>query len=151
MIVIAIDGVLRDSLTRETVPAGRVLYRALADNYGGLALLADDLEQDRLWLRAHGFTDHHIEVTGSRSEQITKIRQRGSVAFVVESSPAGAADLLHLSVPVLFFAIPAYTAADFLPGTRRIPSAWDSLLAAQAQQTLSRQEDTRLNEMQEIL
>lgn len=151
MIAMAITGVLRDPSSSEVVPAGRALYQALSGSHG-LAMLADtDPDTDGRWLRAHGFDEHNflVDVHGGRHDQLVRVRNRGSVAFVVESDPTQAADTVRAGHTVLFFASPSYTVPDHQPGTRLAPTPWGELLDEVSRQEEIKARDNRSS--QELL
>lgn len=148
MIAMAITGVLRDPSSSEVIPAGRVLYQALADT-SGLAMLVDtDREKDSLWLRAHGFTDHNflVDTYEGRQSQLTRVRNRGSLTLVVECDPRQAAETVRAGYTVLFLAAPSYTSPDHHPGTRLAPTPWGELLDEVARQEDIKARDNRTSE-----
>jgi hypothetical protein len=149
MLVMAIDGVLRDSGTREVIPSGRTLYRALTSIHG-VALVSDDsAQQDGRWLTSHGFTDHAFVAEGGspRPDQLARLRTRGSIDFLVEADPDRAAEAVAAGTPVLFFAVPSYRSPDDMPGAKRIPASWDVLQAEVQRQRETKSTDARLGEV----
>lgn len=149
MLVMAIDGVLRDPGTREVIPSGRTLYRALTSIHG-LALVSDDSAQrDDRWLASHGFTEHAFVAEGGspRPDQLTRLRTRGSIDFLVEADPERAAQVVAAGTPVLFFAVPSYRSPEDLPGAKRIPTAWGVLQAEVERQRETKSTDPRIGEV----
>lgn len=149
MLVMAIDGVLRDPGTREVIPSGRTLYRALTSIHG-LALVSDDSAQrDGMWLASHGFTEHAFVAEGGspRPDQLTRLRTRGSIDFLVEADPDRAAAVVAAGTPVMFFAVPSYRSPADLPGAKRLPTSWDVLQAEVERQRETKNNDTRIGEV----
>lgn len=143
----AIEGVLRDPQSREVIPSGRILYRALTGVHG-VALISDgEAVKDQQWLASHGFTDHTFVAEGgsSRADQLSRIRTRGTVDFVVEADASLAAEVVAAGTPALFFAVPSYRAPDQMPGVKRLPTSWEDLQAEVTRQRLIKALDTRIN------
>lgn len=152
MIALTIDGVLRQPFGGAPIPTGILLYRALADATN-VALVADEQteEQAKHWLLVNQLTDHNYlvlrreedpEDAGERRvTQVVRLSATGPVDLVVDADPTVAEALIRGGFTTLLYTHPAYAQPDHLPGSRRLPTPWSSLVSE-----IERQQDIKAND-----
>lgn len=157
MIALTIDGVLRQTYSGAPIPGGILLYRALSA-VGNVGLIVDSQteEQAKHFLLVNDLTDHNYLVVPRdndpldpgqrRVSQIIRLSASGAVDMLIESSPAIAATVIQQGTPTLLYCHPAYAVPDHLPGNRRIPTPWGSLVEEIERQREMKANDTRLNQ-----
>ena len=133
-----LDGVLRKNKDQAVNHHGMFLYRSLITT-GRLAILgSQDRAMDEWFLKTNDFHQHAHLITeelasGSkpwirRMNQIGRLRQEGSSPqFVIEPDPGMAKHLIAMSVPVLLYIHPRYSAPSFRPDYVNAAKPWAEL------------------------
>jgi len=149
---ITISGVLRKSVGGTPIPAGTLLYRALAP-LSALILLADHPETDWQasgelsdWLMVNNFTAHAdiVPLDSTRLAQVNKLRARGyALEFVIEPDPAEAGKLIKEGHSVLSFLHAQYAVPSWRPDYEQPLTPWDDLAAGVEHQARMRAHDAK--------
>ena len=160
---ITIDGVLADQGDEESFAASKLisegvyLYRALA-NLGALSLISlqDESESTKVdyWLKAHGLDAHNdllydpypSEPERGVVEVLLRLRRRGPVDLVIESSGERASWFINHGASTSVLALPSYTRVEFRPDGTRTPRSWDEVIAELDEQRGLNKEDNRIRD-----
>lgn len=140
MILMTIDGVLRQAGHLSADETGVLLYQRLCSDKQRVGLLgsSDGPEKDEWFLNTEGLTQHclyipyrseaHPTEHGRRIAQISKARASGRVALVVDPDPTVIATLHEDGIPALLYLHPRYTTPEFRPDFKSEAKPWDEMV-----------------------
>lgn len=139
MILLPIEGVLRQPGGLRPDPTGVLLYRALC-SHGRVGLLGSEegQEKDEWFLNTEELVGHasyilyrmdaHPTDHGRRVSQISKARAAGHIELVVEPNPEVVATLHEEGIPTLLYLHPKFTNPEFRPDFKSFASPWDDMV-----------------------
>ena len=154
--VIAIDGVLRRTVTGAPIADGIKIMQGLKTFYN-IVLVADSAEDIKEWLdleSVFGYTkitypEECLDLSPKlmRLMQVSQIHSQGyAVQIVVEPDPEVAAHLLINGYNVLNFLHAQYALPEWTPGWDGTVKPWEELSATVARTARLRAEDKRAKE-----
>ena len=131
MILIFLDGVLRDESKHGAIYEGLALFRLFKDATKVVVLAKNQADAER-WckqnniLKVDEIVDYDIPAIGTDPDfrLVEYCRARGGLQLVITSDPRLAAKLLEIGVHTLLFLHPSYMRHEFRPDSRQGVKPW---------------------------
>ncbi|MEV4454429.1 hypothetical protein [Microbispora sp. NPDC049633] len=138
LVLITLDGVLRDPANGGPIETGRELYHALSYVYR-LAVVVEHVT-DEVWLNVNGFDAHQFtimrkpedpeDVAIRRLRQVERLRAtREDLRLVVDCDPGVITTLFRAGVPCLHYVEPAFLRPDHHPDHDGAITPWEQMVA----------------------
>jgi hypothetical protein len=151
-VAISIDGVLRKIIGNDPIPAGLILFKALASQFAVVILTSKP--GDPAWLDEHGVKNDMIIPAEGRSRLSVinelKFEFGYTIDLVVEPDPEQAAKLFEAGFAVLGFFHPYYSHPEWRPdGSGSVSEGWAELRGVVTRDIQQRRSETRLEPQDE--
>ena len=156
-ILVELDGVLRG---RGDLPisTGIILSGSLSTHNRISFFSSQPFTEMKYWLDSNKIIDYDNLIDNSvalpdedlKQRQLKVARAKGLAEMVVTSDPALWTFAFEQGIPVILFAVPAYTRPEYRPDAPTSVRSWDSITQAIAKQAVLLAEDARTSKVEEL-
>ena len=112
----------------------------------------------KYWLDSNKIIDYDNLIDDSvslpdedlKQRQLKVARAKGLADMVVTSDPALWSYAFEQGIPVILFAVPAYTRPEYRPDAPKAMRSWDSITEALTKQAVMLSQDARISKLEEL-